>query len=133
MPKTITSPSEKWPGTVTLRDPLYLPQVAAFEAGLAQAAELPAGASLMAFFGAVMPGVYACIERFDLQGWEAQSPERFPATPREEVVKLGAWLVAEVRALYQEETAPVPKASPAPPTPPPSEAEAAPNSAPSGG
>ncbi|MBX3048445.1 MAG: hypothetical protein KIT46_04470 [Anaerolineales bacterium] len=114
---------------MTLRDPLYLPQVAAYEEGLARAQLLPENAGLMAVYGALMPGVYACIERFDLQGWEAFSPDRFPAQPRGEAVKLAAWLVNEVRAVYLEAAAPVPKASAATPTPKPLDSPAAESSA----
>lgn len=125
MSKVITSPSERWPGTVTLQSPLYLPQAAAFEAALAAADALPKGSTGRSYFAALMPGVYACIERIQLKDWTAFSPERFPAD--EDGAEIAAWLVSEVTAVYKESTASPPKASTPSPTPKPSaEAEQAP-------
>ncbi|MBX3005946.1 MAG: hypothetical protein KF821_09010 [Anaerolineales bacterium] len=132
MGKVIASPSQRWPGTVTLQSPLYLPQAAAWEAALGVVEDLPARVTHRTYLAALLPAVYACIERFDLAGWQASSPDQFP--PTDEGVELAAWLVKEVAVVYAESVAPPPKASTPTPMPTPSESMAmaeSPSAAPS--
>lgn len=103
MPKTITSPVARFPGTVTLSDPLTFPQSFAFEDALNAARELGDNPSLSRANYAILPGVLACVEAWRLEGIpEYPTLEAFPSTPRKPIADLVAWLVNEIGALYRE-------------------------------
>ena len=104
MSKVITSPVKKWPGTVTLHDPLTLPMCAAFERSNANAHALQDQAPTRSEIQvALLSGVLACVERFDLTGLPEQiGVENFPGSPRVESARLINWLVSEVSHLYLE-------------------------------
>lgn len=128
MSKVIISPVERWAGTVTLHDPLTLPQLAAFhKATLVDVAALgdPRKVSMIMLYNAVMPGLYACIQSFDLKNWPAPTFDLFPTKPRSDAVKMMEWLLAEVNKLAQEGDEEVPKSSTPEPTSPQSEREVA--------
>lgn len=116
MSKVIKSPVERWAGTVTLSDPLTLPQVAAFHDALLNVTELRSNASWEMRLSAMLPGIYACIERWDLQNFNAPIPEMFPGKPRKDAVPLAAWLWSECDKLVNEGED-VPKESSGTPTP----------------
>lgn len=102
MSKTITSPVPKWPGTVQLADPLTFPQYMAWKDGILKARELGDSVSQDDFDRAMLPGLCACVEKWELQGLGQVSPETFPATPRKSSAKLVAWLLNEVTVLIRE-------------------------------
>lgn len=108
MSKVITSPVKRWPGTVTIADPLTLAQVAAFERAIKRAEILrrdnpePTRAELDA---AHLPGLLSCVESHALSG--IASPlgvDNFPGTPRIDSARLIEWLMMEILALYSEAT-----------------------------
>jgi hypothetical protein len=111
--KIVASPIKRWPGTVTLCDPLTFPQVFAlqdaFEA--VSALEKP---TLERLNYALLPAMLECVERWDLAGFPARpAPADFPASPksvREDAAALIAWLIEEIRLLFAESEA-VPLAS----------------------
>ena len=96
MPKIITSPSAYFAGSVTISDPLSFPQFIAWEDALAAVKETSAAtvgdvASNARASLAVLPGVLACVDRWELQHLPNDpTPDTFPATPRAEVFKLVA-------------------------------------------
>ena len=112
MSKRIVSPVARFPGAVTLHDPLTFPQYIAWEAAVR---EVTAGAeqngnsdvlleaSLQARF---LPGICACVEQWEIQvnadAPRPLTPDTFPATPRLASVQLIAWLVGEISALLAE-------------------------------
>ena len=101
--KIITSTVKKWPGTVTLHDPLTIPQVLTLETAIVAANSLGEGATRTAADAAILPGLLACVERFDLAGLPAQiGAETFPGTPRRSSAELIAWLTKEIMRLYAE-------------------------------
>ena len=105
MGKIIVSPVTRWPGTVSLHDPLSVPMVAALERAIGQARAL-ASPTQGEFDAALLPGLLPCIEAFSLGGLPAQvGMDNFPGTPRLESAKLIAWLLREVMNLYTEATA----------------------------
>lgn len=121
MGKVIVSPVERWAGTVTLHDPLTLPQVAAYAKAERAMRALGDDAYPVERYNALMPGVYACIERMDLKNWPGVSPETFPMKPSKDAFRMGAWLVGELGALIDEANEEVPKESGLTPTPKPTE------------
>jgi hypothetical protein len=101
--KVITSPVKRFPGTVTLSDPLTFPQAIAFEDGLAAVRSDREAGSITKVRFALLPGVLACVEAWRLGNFpESPSVDSFPSTPRQSVAELIDWLVGEVSALYQE-------------------------------
>lgn len=107
MSKLIVSPVKKWPGTVTLSDPLTLPQSWGFADAITAARELGEAAQLSRYNFALLTGVCGCVEKWELQGLPAAiTPDNFPATPRNAAAQLCAWLVGEVVQLYQDEDIP---------------------------
>lgn len=100
MGKTISSPVERWPGTVTLYDPMTLLQEAAWEDAFlaARSAKSRAGSWL-----ALLPGILACVQEWRLEGVpERPTVETFPVRPREDAARLIAWLITEITELYRE-------------------------------
>lgn len=106
MSKEIKSPVKKWPGTVTLCDPLSLPQVVKIQNALESAKELAEDGNLdklglAEFHNELLPAFVPCVEKWDLEGIE-DPPNPFPATPRVSAAKLMSWLSTEVVALFNE-------------------------------
>jgi len=107
--KVITSPVKRWPGTVTISDPLTFPQVFAFEDGLAAMRALGEDTDIRHQFFALLPGVCACVEKWEIQGLpEMVTSETFPATPARASAELANWLIGEVSALFNEAEEAVP-------------------------
>ncbi len=106
MSKQIKSPVKKWPGTVTLHDPLSLPQVVAIQNSLESAKALAEDGDLdkvgvAEYHNELLPAIMDCIESWDLEGLE-NPPNPFPGTPRKPAAKLMGWLSTEVVALFSE-------------------------------
>lgn len=103
MSKVITSPVDRWPGTVTLSDPLTFPQSLAVEDALAAAQELGEEASQRRQNYTVLPGLLGCVEKWDLDGFpEKPTADTFPSTPALAAAELIAWLIEEIISLYYE-------------------------------
>ena len=109
MPKVITSPVKRFPGTVTLSDPLTFPQVIAFQDAIGDVQELEEGEKTWPkMLYALLPGIIACVEKWELEGVsEHPTVDTFPGTPLMSAGKLVDWLQGEVTALLVEaETVP---------------------------
>ena len=100
MSKVVTSPVKKWPGTVTLSDPLSFPQAIGFEDAIdaVRALEDP---SQQRVNYTLLPAVLTCVEKWELEGL-GDPPSPFPATPLVASARLLAWLVQEVSRLFNE-------------------------------
>lgn len=94
MSKVITSPVKRWPGSVTLADPLTFPQFIAWRDAVRAASEHRG--DLLRYSEALLPGVRACVEKWELANFK---PDPFPATPRQSSDRLLAWLVREINAI----------------------------------
>jgi len=101
MSKTITSPVKKFPGTVTLYDPLTFPQVMRVQAGI-DAAQKGDNSNIFALRYALLPGLLGCVEKWDIVGLGMPTPETFPATPAVSAARLVDWLTNEIMALVSE-------------------------------
>lgn len=106
MSKVIISPVKRFPGTVTLADPLTFPQFDAWSSAIEAAVEYVSthnGTAKQAGYDALLlPGICACIERHELAELGPLTPDTFPATPRKSSALLIAWLVREIGQLAAE-------------------------------
>ena len=101
MSKVITSQSKIWTGTVTLAEPLTLPQVEKIEAAM----DFRPGESEKVWFTTLdrekLPAILACVEKWELKGFpESVTIETFPLTPRPASHKLVDWLWGELWKVY---------------------------------
>ena len=111
MSRVITSPVKKFPGTVRLQDPLYYPQMIAMRNALSAAQSLGGDAAKIDYNRAVLPGIIAVVEEWNLSGVsKSPTPDTFPLTPVKSADALAAWLIGEVVKLYLEEDEAVPNA-----------------------
>jgi len=97
MSKIIQSPSKRWPGTITLFEPMSYPQLLAWRTAVDAAGEQT---DAMASHHALIPGVLACVERWELGGDfpTVVTAENFPATP----IKVSVSLVGAIAAAVSE-------------------------------
>ena len=103
MSKIITSPVAKWPGTVTLFDPLTYPQVIAFQDVLKLAGELDEDVSVVEANYILLPGIFTCVETWQLEDiGDNPTVDTFPATPGRSAGELVAWLITEISRLFTE-------------------------------
>lgn len=102
MSKIITSPIERWAGTVTITDPLTIPQAQLIEAGMTPPQTGEDGRVWLSIIdGKQLPAIFACVEKWELANMpEKITAENFPASPRVDSHKLIDWLFAEIRKVY---------------------------------
>lgn len=102
MPKILTSPVKRFPGTVTLPDGYTFPEIIAFDKALAVART--DGLSNMEQWHAILAGLLPCVSAWALDGVPANpTPDTFPATPRVSVTRLVSWLYDEVSKAQVDE------------------------------
>ena len=103
MGRVLQSPVKRWAGTVTVADPLTFTQFIAWNDALREAHQHKAidekPGDYLRYCAALLPGVLACVEKWELKGF---SPSPFPATPRDSSDKLLAWLLREIGAIASE-------------------------------
>ena len=104
MPKSITSPVKRWPGTVTLYEPLSYPQVLALENAYKAIKGLTDDPTMTQVRAIMVPAVIKCVEGWQLNGGFPESPafDNFPATPKQSAAKLIEWLLNEISVLYED-------------------------------
>jgi hypothetical protein len=104
MSKTIKSPSERWAGSVTIADPLTLPQAEAIEAALDFRTN-GGQVFLTVVDKSYLPAVFACVEKWELSNFP-QTPDmsNIPMSPRKESSDLYQWIWGEIRAVYLGES-----------------------------
>lgn len=106
MSKTVSFTSDVWGGSVTFSDPLTLEQEAAWEYGIAAYQEaVSKGGGLSAQGVGLLQGILPCVEKWELKSFpERPTLANFPTRPRDERAKLMAWLVDNIRKLYEDST-----------------------------
>lgn len=100
MPKVVLSPSSRWPGQVTLTSPMSLPQAITWERAIQSVQSLGDSVTITEVNYALLPGICACVEKWELEGLGQLTPDNFPATPRAKSVELITWLTNEVSRVY---------------------------------
>ncbi len=120
MSKVIISPIERYKGSVTIADPLTIPQAQAVEAGMTKP-EMDADGKvfLSVIDGLQLPAIIACVEKWELENIPANiSIDNFPASPRKDSHKLIDWIYSEIQKVYfgeleiPNESKPTPSAMP---------------------
>jgi hypothetical protein len=99
MSKVIHSPVKKWPGTVTLQDPMLFPAYMRLKDALEVSSATEDPATKMSLS---LPGVCACVEKWELAGLGEVTPDTFPASPLRASAELFSWLMGEVVGLLSE-------------------------------
>jgi hypothetical protein len=107
--RTVEYTGDKWRGTVTLRDPLYLPDVLAIEEAQEQVSAMRAAANgemglktVTLVHRAWLEPICEIVEEWHLEGFpENVTPKTFPASPRIESAKLVAFLIGEMLKIYE--------------------------------
>ena len=99
MSKVITSPVKRYPGTVTIADPLTYPQYFAFTEAM-NAVKKEDDAPTQE--NTALPGVIKCVEEWNIPIKLPVTVDNFPSTPRQSVNKLLGWIIAEITALVYE-------------------------------
>jgi hypothetical protein len=100
MSKIVASPVKRFPGTVTLADPLTYPQAIAWGEALDAARQEQSRARINY---ALLPGILACVEEWRLGNIPANpTPETFPSTPLISSAQLLSWLIEEISKLFAE-------------------------------
>ena len=127
MSKKITSPVKQWAGSVTIADPLTLPQAQAIEAAMEgidfEGKEQQVVITLLD--EKKQPAIMLCVEKWELDNFNLCPDGTPPASPRLESHKLREWLFFELAQVYfgelivPNESSPTPTDTPAPDTTPP--------------
>lgn len=102
MPKILTSPVKRFPGTVTLPDSFTYPQRIAWEQALARAGAIEHVKTEQLY--SVLSGIIACVDKWDVSGVpERPTPDTFPSSPVVSATKLLKWLFDEIGAAFFQE------------------------------
>jgi len=101
MSKIITSPFEKFKGTVTLSDPLNMAQTLGWEKAIRLAQSLGEQVYISDLNATYLPALMACVEEWHIAGIPPNpTPETFPFSPRLATAKLIDWLIGEISKVY---------------------------------
>ena len=108
MGKLIDSPVKRWSGGVRLHSYLTFPQVIAFESAIQSGREYLAeqgdDALMSVYSHMVLPGVFGCIEEWQLEGFpEDVDADSFPATPRIASAELLNWLITAITGVMRDD------------------------------
>ena len=119
MPKVITSEIKPFIGTVTLSDPLTMPQVVIIDGCLLERRDFFEQKEIDGEIGYVIKdsanwsqpdsvavkAICECVEEWNLEKFpEKVTPETFPGSPRKASKALIDWLINEILVIYQGET-----------------------------
>ncbi len=94
MPKTITSPVKRFPGTVTLPDSYGFGELIQWEHHMARMGELTGAEQVATVAEAILP----MVSEWHITGLP-EKPEALPATPRVPIINLVTWLMREIGAV----------------------------------
>jgi hypothetical protein len=105
MSKIITSPSKRWPGSVTIADPITLPQAEAindarrhFYDNRKQEGEY---ISYLDLDKPRIPAIMACVEKWELKDFPVNGS--IPMSPEKSRHTLVNWIWKELEAIYDAE------------------------------
>jgi hypothetical protein len=102
--KVLQSPSKKWGGSVTIYDPLTMPQVQLIEEVINTSVEDKQNGGrvwLSVIDTAMLPAIVACVKEWNLSDFpDTVTLETFPASPRKASHELVKWLFDEIYKVY---------------------------------
>ncbi len=117
MAKVIESPVKKWPGKITISDPLSMIQVLALEevvnerdayhknGASEEGDEAVNGHSMIKSRSLLIPALIGCVESWDLEGLDKPNGiEDWPGSPLKESGELINWMFTEIWALLELST-----------------------------
>ncbi len=112
MSKTITSPIARWQGTVTLSEPLTLPQAEAIEqaqSSLQEKIKELVEKKITEFYFLELDklkagAINACLEKWSLDNFAPLADNTVPFSPRKASHELIDWLFNEVIKIYTGES-----------------------------
>lgn len=111
MSKTITSPIARWQGTVTLAEPLTLPQAEAIEQAqdaLSEKIKELIEKNTEHYFSELdklkTGAINMCIEKWSLDNFTPLSDNTVPYSPRKDSHHLIDWLFSELVKIYSGES-----------------------------
>ena len=102
MSKVLTSPIERWAGSVTIADPLTIPQAQLIEAAMRKP-ETEEGEKvwLTLIDSQRLPAILGCVTLWGLDNIPVNvTAETFPASPRVDSHKLIDWIFSEILKVY---------------------------------
>ena len=103
MSKVVISPFKKFPGSVTLYDPLTLPQVELIEAAFVTPEADENGKIWLTILDKPkLPAVLACVETWNIENLPSPplTIDNFYMSPRRATSNLITWLFDEIRMIY---------------------------------
>ena len=114
MPRVLNSPVARWPGSITLSDPLDISQVMAIDEAKDAEYDVKPSKAMSAIRGedlvwtsgldhARLPAILVCVEKWELENFSVEP--KFPATPRNESHQLVDFLWKELQKIYDGEVA----------------------------
>jgi hypothetical protein len=103
MSKVINSSFEKWSGSVTIADPITIPQAQLIEAAMRRPDVTEGERVWLSVIDAMqLPAIMGCVEKWELSNMpENITAENFPASPRAESHKLISWLFREISNVWR--------------------------------
>jgi len=111
MSKVITSPIERFKGTVTISDLLTFPQAHLIEAGMKHVKGEDGRVWFSDMDDNQLPAIFACVEKWEIPNLpENLTIKNFPASPRLPTHDFIEWLYGEIKKVYFGE-AEIPNAS----------------------
>lgn len=104
MPKTLTSPVERWPGSVVLPDYFNFGQLLAWDRAMLSAhAVIERSGTWTEVDNCLLPGLLAVVFEWKLSNFPKEvTIETFPAHPRKARRKLFSWLTDEISSAIAE-------------------------------
>ena len=102
MSKIVISPIKKWAGSVTIADPLTLPQAQAIEQAM-EGIDFEDGDKRVVVTlldELKQPAIMACVEKWELENFTLCPDGTPPASPRLDSHKLREWLFMEIATVY---------------------------------
>ena len=95
---------QRWAGTVTIADPLTLPQAAVIEDSISDYEPIKGNVkivNLRIIDEKQLPVIFACVEKWELANFpESVTLETFPASPRAASHNLVSWIFQEIIKVY---------------------------------
>jgi hypothetical protein len=107
MSKVLTSPVKRFPGTVTIADPLSYAQLEAWMHGV-NAVQRVKGTdedTSLHTEKTMWKAIWPCVEKWDLKGLQPLNVEEIPSTPRTAVIRVLSWLSDAVNHVLEDDEA----------------------------